>query len=399
MKRCCLIFEIGSLQKTIYPLVETTTIGRGSDNSISLADPTISRNHAKIGFQNGAWVLEDLGSANGIILGGKRVNNAALRSGDAFRIGPVTFLVVEKEVGQKSDNFFDTLEILSGAIEEDDLSSGQVRDEGWAKRLSDAIAAIPFFSLAEKRERKKLADTASLHVINAGDIIIREGDPGRSIYIVLDGRVRVFIRDHRGEDLELAVLGVGEFFGEMSFLSGNPRSSYVAAIENCLLIELSFSSMRNMVRQVPGVKKILQEYYQERLKDSQEKRAKVGMEERRRYPRLKEPLKVNILKFSQTGVKDESRVEAVSQNISISGILMVVPGGIPDKAHRDGQVRMEIELPEPHGKVRTSGKISRIQSHPEEQGMTQVAVEFVEMSAEDSNRLTAYINGEDYTNL
>ncbi|MGD8776782.1 MAG: cyclic nucleotide-binding domain-containing protein [Syntrophobacterales bacterium] len=400
MKRYCLVFAMRSFQKTIYPLLETTTIGRGSDNSITAAHPTISRNHARVSFLEGSWVAEDLGSTNGIMFGDDRVEHLVLRPGDKFKIGEITFQFIAQEVGQEKDQALDTLEILSAVIEEEDIPPGRAKGKPWAQRLRDAIAAIPFFSGVAETERKRLADTAAIHVLNDGEIIIREGDPGRSIFIVLDGQVRIYTRDFHGKELELAVLGEGQFFGEMSFLSGKPRSSSVAAIDNCLLIELSFTNMREVVRQHPSVKNILLEYYNDRLKDSQEKRAKVGMVERRRHPRLKDGLEVNLVGFTQTTAEGESSLgslKATSQNISESGINLVVQGPVLDAIDHDDQMSLEIELPEPWGKIRTLGAIRRIQPHPDEREVTVVALEFVNLSAEDSQKLIEYIYGEDHS--
>jgi CRP-like cAMP-binding protein len=382
--------------------LETTTIGRGSDNSISLADPTISRNHAKVSFMDGSWVLRDLGSANGITFGDERVENMVLKPGDSFKIGGVTFQFIAKEVGEKSQNALDTLEILSASIEEEDLPSGQVKARAWAQRLQDAIAEIPFFSTLSETETNKLVDTAGIQVLNDGEMIIREGDPGRSIFVILDGQVRVFTRDHHGKELELAVLEESQFFGEMSFLSGNPRSSSVAAVDNCLLIELSFTSMRNLLQQHPELKGTLLEYYNDRLQDSLEKRAKVGMEERRRHPRLKDRLEVKIMDVSKTTPAGESSfgsLKATSQNISEAGILLVVQGPVLEAIDGDDQMSLVIELPEPWGEVRTLGAIRRIQPHPDKRQMKVVALEFVNMSAADREKLSNYIYGEDDTHL
>ena len=400
MNRYCLVFQSGSFRKTIYPLLATTTIGRGSDNSITLAHPTISLSHARVSLLKGSWVIEDLGSTNGIMFGDDRVEKMVLKPGHTFKLGEVTFQFIEQDVAHDSDQALDTLEILSAVIEEEDLPLGRVKAKPWAQKLRDAIAAIPFFSGVSETERKKLADTAAIHVLNDGEIIIREGDPGRSVFIVLDGNVRVFTRDHHGKELDLAVLGVSQFFGEMSFLSGTPRSSSVAAIDNCLLIELSFTKMREVVRQHPSVKKILLEYYNDRLKDSQEKRAKVGMAERRLHPRLTDQLEVNIVGFTQTpgeGKSSGGSLRAACQNISESGIVLVVQGPVLDAIDQDDQMGLEIELPEPWGAIRTLGAIRRIQPHPDKRGIKVVALEFVELSAEDSRKLTKYIYGEDHT--
>jgi CRP-like cAMP-binding protein len=347
-------------------------------------------------------VLEDLGSANGIMFGDERVENVVLKPGDNFKIGGVNFQFMEKEAVQESDRALDTLEILSGTIEEESLPLGQVTAKPWAQRLQDAIAAIPFFSTVSETERNNLVDTAAIHVLNDGEIIIREGDPGRSIFVILDGQVRVFTRDHHGKELKLAILGVSQFFGEMSLLSGNPRSSSVAAVDNCLLIELSFSSMRNLLQQHPELKGTLLEYYNDRLQDSQEKRAKVGMVERRRHPRLKDRLNVNIVGFAQTTAAGESSVgslKATSQNISETGIVLVVQGPVLDTIDGEDQMRLEIELPEQWGEVRTMGAIRRIQPHPDDRETKVVALEFVGLSAEDREKLIEYIYGEHDTYL
>ena len=114
-----------------------------------------------------------------------------------------------------------------------------------------------------------------MHVFDAGEIVIQEGDSTRSVYVILDGQVRVFTQDEEGHELELADLKMGQFFGEMSFVSGKPRSSSVAALESSVLIELSYPSMVKVVKENAAVKKVLVEYYKARKQDTQEKRAKM----------------------------------------------------------------------------------------------------------------------------
>ena len=269
MKRYYLEFQTGSLEKTIYPLLETTTIGRGSSNLIPLSDPTSSRDHAKVHYHQGSWVVEDLGSTNGIIFNGERVEEISLRPGDRFQIGKTSFSVVEREISVKKDTLETTLEFFS--------PSSEVGTDRRSVRLMDVISKIPFFAPLQEEEREQLAEDASMHVLHAGEMIIPEGDPGRSVYVILDGRVKVFTRDNDGNELELATLGVGQFFGEMSFVSGKPRSSSVAAIELSVVVELSYASMEKVVEQNSDVKEVLEEYYKIRKQDTLEKLAEMGL--------------------------------------------------------------------------------------------------------------------------
>lgn len=69
------------------------TIGRSTKNTLSLKSEEISRYHAQIRFEKGAFVLEDLGSANGTKLDGKRIQRAELKPGGRISLGPaeITF--------------------------------------------------------------------------------------------------------------------------------------------------------------------------------------------------------------------------------------------------------------------------------------------------------------------
>jgi len=269
MKRYYLVFETGALEKTIYPLLETTTIGRGSSNLIPLSDPTASRNHAKVHYDKGSWVVEDLGSTNGIIFNGERVEKISLEPGDSFQIGKTSFSLVERKISESEDPLQTTLEFFSPTS-----AAGTDRR---SVRLMDVISKIPFFAPLQETEREELAEDASMHVFSAGEMIIREGDSGRSVYIILDGRVKVFTTDDGGNELALATLGVGQFFGEMSLVSGKPRSSSVAALELSVLVELSYASMAKVIEQNLAVKEVLEEYHKVRKQDTLDKLAKMGL--------------------------------------------------------------------------------------------------------------------------
>ena len=112
MKDCFLIVDSGSGPNTVYPLLDEETIGRSADNSISLPDKTVSRKHARVVFQEGAWIVEDLGSANGIIFNDERVERIVLSSGDIFKIGKYTLCYEEKDIPEARDQFFETITIL-----------------------------------------------------------------------------------------------------------------------------------------------------------------------------------------------------------------------------------------------------------------------------------------------
>ena len=180
MANCYLSFQIGFMKKTVYRLQGPTTIGRGADNTITVPDQSVSRNHAKVTLQGDTWIVEDLKSTNGIVINDKRVDKSALKPNDTFRLGEVGFTFIYKETPEDSDHLTKTVEILSASAADLDILAEKEEEVFWTKRLQDVISAIPFFVSLDTVERNKLTDTATLHGFKAGEMIIREGDPGGS---------------------------------------------------------------------------------------------------------------------------------------------------------------------------------------------------------------------------
>jgi pSer/pThr/pTyr-binding forkhead associated (FHA) protein len=88
-----LLVKSGFYEGLEVPLAASkTVIGRGRSADIVLAEPTISREHALIGWNSEGWYVEDLGSTNGSHVNGNRFARHALKRGDEIVIGK---LVVE----------------------------------------------------------------------------------------------------------------------------------------------------------------------------------------------------------------------------------------------------------------------------------------------------------------
>jgi uncharacterized RDD family membrane protein YckC len=93
------LFVREGMKEKEVPLAGRTTIGRMLDNGVVLTDTASSRHHAVVFPEAGRWILEDLGSSQGTLVGGVRVQRHQLSSGDAFQIGAVT-LRFEEEAEQ-----------------------------------------------------------------------------------------------------------------------------------------------------------------------------------------------------------------------------------------------------------------------------------------------------------
>jgi len=91
VRRAKLVLDIGGLRHPVNP--PGITIGRGSTVDLKIDDPGISRTHAEIVFRGTGVEIADLGSTNGVIVDGRRVDSAPLRNGSTIRLGNTTIAV------------------------------------------------------------------------------------------------------------------------------------------------------------------------------------------------------------------------------------------------------------------------------------------------------------------
>ena len=80
---------------------------------------------------------------------------------------------------------------------------------------------------------RALAARGELRRYRKGSILIQEGDTGDTMYILLEGRVKVYCTDADDHEITFGVFGPGQYFGEMA-LDGGPRSASVVTLENCV---------------------------------------------------------------------------------------------------------------------------------------------------------------------
>ncbi len=98
-----------------------------------------------------------------------------------------------------------------------------------------------------------------------GQAILREGQPGGSLYTLTSGRVRAFKKDPAtGKQSQLGDLKEGAFFGEMSILTGQPRMASVVALTRCELLELDRATLDGITKTHPHVWDVLREFAEKR---------------------------------------------------------------------------------------------------------------------------------------
>jgi len=100
------------------------------------------------------------------------------------------------------------------------------------------LKKVGLFSDLGKKSLKSLAEFCVERHFKEGETLIAQGDSGIGLYMIVKGEVKIVKKMADGWELEAAVLGPGEFFGEMTVLDNAPRSASVIAVEDteCLLL-------------------------------------------------------------------------------------------------------------------------------------------------------------------
>jgi CRP/FNR family cyclic AMP-dependent transcriptional regulator len=83
------------------------------------------------------------------------------------------------------------------------------------------------FSELASHETEKLTQHSTTRTYPSNTILISEGDSTDSLYVMLEGKVKVFASDQQGKEVILNILGPGEYFGELALLDDEPRSASV----------------------------------------------------------------------------------------------------------------------------------------------------------------------------
>lgn len=99
----------------------------------------------------------------------------------------------------------------------------------------------------------KLGRHAVQRKFKRNSIIMTRGDAGDSLYLILAGRVRVFLDDEKGNEVTIAEYGSGQCFGELALFSGAARVANVMAIEDCRCAVVSRQAFLDFVREYPDV--------------------------------------------------------------------------------------------------------------------------------------------------
>jgi alkyl hydroperoxide reductase subunit AhpC len=178
---------------------------------------------------------------------GVLLENGATHRG-TFIIDPSGLLlhmsVNEHDVGRSVDEVLRILKAFrTGALCPADWSPGEATltsDDDWLESVFPHVTGPSLDTLADSAEKVS---------VPAGETILEQGDAADRFYVIAGGEVTVTRRSSEGEDVELATLGPGQFFGEVGLLAETRRTATVRAVDDVELLSLDWSTFQSALEQ------------------------------------------------------------------------------------------------------------------------------------------------------
>ena len=140
-----------------------------------------------------------------------------------------------------------------------------------AGERSTAIKSVPFFTQLTESELEVIRSLSTEKHYPKNAVVLTEGEMGDSLFMIRNGKVKVFIGDQDGKEMILKILGPGDFFGEMSMIDKQPRSASVTTLEASVFLVLSHAAFEKCIEQVPRIATIVMRTLAQRVREADKK--------------------------------------------------------------------------------------------------------------------------------
>lgn len=130
--------------------------------------------------------------------------------------------------------------------------------EAAADRRDAVLRRVGLFAVIDGAARRRLAAAVREEIFAAGEPIVRQGEVGTNMFVIEEGRVAVSVTADTGSVTQVAEFGPGDFFGEMSLLTGEPRSATVTALVETRLLTIDKEIFRPCLEAEPRLAEALE---------------------------------------------------------------------------------------------------------------------------------------------
>lgn len=115
------------------------------------------------------------------------------------------------------------------------------------------LANIPLFSELTSEELRLISNHSVTRAYPKNAILISEGDRSDSLYVILTGKVKVYVSDEEGKEVILSIQGPNEYFGELALVDAAPRSASVMTLEPTQLCVISKADFERCLLENPAI--------------------------------------------------------------------------------------------------------------------------------------------------
>ncbi len=117
----------------------------------------------------------------------------------------------------------------------------------------DLLSRVAVFSQMKREDLQRIADLAQFRVFHKGDVIIREGDPGGQLFIIVSGKVEIIKGLGENNERGVRIFGPHSYFGEMALIDGLVRSASVVAKKETQILCLDQLDLRQEIEKYPAL--------------------------------------------------------------------------------------------------------------------------------------------------
>jgi hypothetical protein len=153
-------------------------------------------------------------------------------------------------------------------LEIEDLEYLSAEEEAAPTVEAKPALSTPLFEGLSAEELMAVMRGLNLLTFEAGDILVAEGAPGDSMFILTDGIVKAFVRNPKGHYMKVKDLMEGDFFGEISVLTGKPRTATITAATHVEVLELGKPTLDSITKQYPRVREVLKKFQEQRAQET-----------------------------------------------------------------------------------------------------------------------------------
>ncbi len=193
----------------------------------------------------------------------RRVASQNAKEGNAVKAIAIYKKMLQLSPSKEIESLLENLteSITVNTVDADDVSVKSPKEEPVARAIR---LETKLFADLKPEEFKQIVSRLNLRHYDEDTVVVSEGDKGDSLFIVVQGEVRVLTKDLKAKEVVLANLGEGEFFGEVSHLTGKPRTATIITNTVSDLLELTKADYDNIIAKYPHVRQVVEEFHLQR---------------------------------------------------------------------------------------------------------------------------------------